>query len=204
VWDSGSRGTVTAHWEWGVTVTVFATKPRQTVDKALSTMVVKAQIPHVPEFFQQAQTSIALHRKLLIQLHKGHKKVAGDLNKEDDFTQQFILCINRVLGVKKRSAEIKRIDMFITNYIRFIQEKGLFSMVDVMVKPLMIRFLFTESNLDEGTSVDDDESEETFVDRFVEKLIKHLLCGFEAKDKAVRVRVCQLISMIMDSLSELE
>jgi condensin complex subunit 3 len=54
---------------------------------------------------------------------------------------------------------------------------------------------------DEG----EDETEESLAaGRFVEMVLKHLLRGIEAKEKFVRLRVCQLIALAMNSLCEIE
>ena len=55
---------------------------------------------------------------------------------------------------------------------------------------------------------EDDEVEETeeslAAERFVEMFLKHLLRGIDAKEKFVRLRVCQLIALTMNSLHEIE
>ena len=55
---------------------------------------------------------------------------------------------------------------------------------------------------------DGDEAEETeeslAAGRFVEMFLRHLLKGIDAKEKFVRLRVCQLIALAMNSLGEIE
>ena len=55
---------------------------------------------------------------------------------------------------------------------------------------------------------EDEEVEETeeslAAGRFVEMFLKHLLKGIDAKEKFVRLRVCQLIALAMNSLHEIE
>ena len=54
----------------------------------------------------------------------------------------------------------------------------------------------------------DEEVEETeeslAAGRFVEMFLRHLLKGIDAKEKFVRLRVCQLIALAMNSLGEIE
>lgn len=55
---------------------------------------------------------------------------------------------------------------------------------------------------------DGEEAEETeeslAAGRFVEMFLRHLLRGIDAKEKFVRLRVCQLIALAMNSLGEIE
>jgi condensin complex subunit 3 len=50
-----------------------------------------------------------------------------------------------------------------------------------------------------------EETEESLgAGRFVEMFLRHLLRGIDAKEKFVRLRVCQLIALAMNSLGEIE
>ena len=50
-----------------------------------------------------------------------------------------------------------------------------------------------------------EETEESLAGgRFVEMFLNHLLKGIDAKEKFVRLRVCQLIALAMNSLHEIE
>lgn len=52
---------------------------------------------------------------------------------------------------------------------------------------------------------DEEETEESLAaGRFVEMFLRHLLQGIDAKEKNVRLRVCQLIALAMNSLGEIE
>lgn len=52
---------------------------------------------------------------------------------------------------------------------------------------------------------EDEETEESLAaGRFVEMFMRHLLRGIDAKEKFVRLRVCQLIALAMNSLGEIE
>jgi condensin complex subunit 3 len=50
-----------------------------------------------------------------------------------------------------------------------------------------------------------EETEESLAaGRFVEMFLRHLLKGIDAKEKFVRLRVCQLIALAMNSMGEIE
>lgn len=49
-----------------------------------------------------------------------------------------------------------------------------------------------------------DEDEETTASRFSALMVKHLLKGFQAKDKNVRLRVVQCMAEMISSIGELE
>lgn len=51
---------------------------------------------------------------------------------------------------------------------------------------------------------DSEEVIETVSSRFVEFLLNHLLRGITVKDKAVRLRCCQIIALSINSLGEIE
>jgi len=52
--------------------------------------------------------------------------------------------------------------------------------------------------------VDDMEEENNFISRFVDSLFNYLLKGISSKNKVVRYRVCQLIALSLDTLTEME
>lgn len=51
---------------------------------------------------------------------------------------------------------------------------------------------------------DEDDDEDTPASRLVSTLLKHLIKGFNAKDKIVRYRVVQIVAELIFSLGELE
>ena len=51
---------------------------------------------------------------------------------------------------------------------------------------------------------DDDDDEDTPTSRLVAALLKHLMKGFQAKDKTVRFRVVQIVAELIFSLGEME
>ena len=56
---------------------------------------------------------------------------------------------------------------------------------------------------EEGEEVEETE-ESLAAGRFVEMFLRHLLRGIDAKEKFVRLRVCQLIALAMNSMGEIE
>jgi condensin complex subunit 3 len=51
---------------------------------------------------------------------------------------------------------------------------------------------------------DSEEVVESISSRFVEFLLTHLLRGITVRDKAVRLRCCQIIALSINSLGEIE
>ena len=51
---------------------------------------------------------------------------------------------------------------------------------------------------------EDEDEEETFINRFIDSLINHLLKGISSNNKVVRYRVCQLIALSLDTVTEME
>lgn len=49
-----------------------------------------------------------------------------------------------------------------------------------------------------------EEVEETMDSRLIRRLLDELLVGLESKDKCVRLRVCQMITLIVNCMDEIE
>ena len=58
-------------------------------------------------------------------------------------------------------------------------------------------------DVEEGEEAEETE-ESLAAGRFVEIFLRHLLKGIDAKEKFVRLRVCQLIALAMNSMGEIE
>jgi condensin complex subunit 3 len=58
-------------------------------------------------------------------------------------------------------------------------------------------------DVEEGEEAEETE-ESLAAGRFVEMFLRHLLKGIDAKEKFVRLRVCQLIALAMNSMGEIE
>jgi condensin complex subunit 3 len=94
--------------------------------------------------FDQAQLSIANHRKNCVALYKLHQQ-AGTVTQmskngttvklvgEKTFGDVFIDLVNRVLVVKKGPATADRIVKFVGSYVKFMNEKGVCPLVKDML-----------------------------------------------------------------------
>ncbi|KAH8108765.1 nuclear condensing complex subunit [Phellopilus nigrolimitatus] len=156
--------------------------PRATFD-------LDALATSIPTIFDQAQSSAATHRKNCVALYKlqsasaavvetaekGRKGEEVRLVGEKVFTEIFLNMLNRVIVVKKGTPNADRIVKFVANYIKFLNDKNV------------------EDN--------DDDSSTT---RFVARLLKHFLKGFQAKSKDVRFRCLNFVSDIVSSLGEID
>ena len=75
-------------------------------------------------------------------------------------------------------------------------------MFKIKVIPLrLLVMVVVKDGEDEGMEETD---ESLAAGRFVEKVLRHLLKGIDAKEKFVRLRICQLIALAMNSLGEIE
>lgn len=61
-----------------------------------------------------------------------------------------------------------------------------------------------ESGIASANHEDDEEEEDTTATRFVTILLKHLLRGFGAKNKNVRLRCCQTVALLINSLESMD
>ena len=183
----------------------------------------------IANIFDQAQVSLANHKKNCVALYKLHIKAAaitqpakkGDglrLVGEKAFQDVFIDMVNRVLVVKKGPANADRIIKYVGAYVKFMNEKGglYFTLLLILLffrKDCvnLIVFLVSEersktasssvSALAANNQEDDDESATT---RFVSRLLNWLLQGFIAKNKNVRYRCTQIVSEMISHLGEIE
>ncbi|EMR09106.1 hypothetical protein PNEG_02450 [Pneumocystis murina B123] len=139
---------------------------------------------NIRQHFNDAQASTATHRKLvnsLLHIHEGQAKKG--LEEEIEFTKEFLRNIFRILPLKKKELTADRIIKFCAHYIQHIQDK--------MKKS-------------ETCKQNEDESEETIASRLVRSLFDHLLPGLESKDKYVRLRICQIITLVINCMEEID
>ncbi|OCH86273.1 hypothetical protein OBBRIDRAFT_248641 [Obba rivulosa] len=145
----------------------------------------------VPALFDQAQSSLANHRKNCVALHKLHTQAAAitryakngtreKLVGEKTFGDIFIDMLSRVLVVKKGTQAADRVVRFVGEYIKFSLDK-----------------VATTSDLPE-------EEDESPASRFALRLVKWLLQGFVAKDKTVRYRSVSLVEVLLSHLGQLD
>ncbi|ORY20755.1 nuclear condensing complex subunit [Naematelia encephala] len=165
---------------------MVAARPR-----ALSASYLTDTLPHlIPPIFEQAQHTTANHRKNIVALRKIHEQAATftesaskggiKLVGERAFTGVFLDMVNRVLVVKKGVAVGDRVVKFVAGYVAYCTQQ------DMASRP-------------EG-----EEDVETFSTRFINKLLRHLLSGMEAKDKTVRFRVTLLVVSMINGFGEMD
>ncbi|OLL22915.1 Condensin complex subunit 3 [Neolecta irregularis DAH-3] len=137
----------------------------------------------LPLIFSDAQRTTATHRKLVNSLRSIQDACATKhaLKGERAFNDEFKRNFNRILPLKKSEPTSDRIIRFSAAFVQHIQKKDATKRQDMM---------------------EDDEDSTTM--RFVAFFITHLLRGLEAKEKSVRLRVCQSIAMVMACLGEID
>lgn len=157
------------------------------VDAGALAASVQAQLPG---HFQDAQHSLANHRKNAVGLYRLHAQCAQlteqtprgtRLVGEKAFNEGFFRCVNRALEVKKGVAAADRVCKFVATYASYAIEQ------------------FAKSASAAGRSPDD-----TPGTRFTAILLKHLLKGFKAKDKNVRLRCCSCVALLMNVVESIE
>ncbi|KAI9140470.1 nuclear condensing complex subunit [Paraphysoderma sedebokerense] len=134
----------------------------------------------IATIFQEAQKSKTGHRKLFNNMRRVHEELVKSGN-EREFVKAFVLCICKVLAVKKKDQTVNRVVDFISGYVHFSTEK--------------------DTPHDESSNVDENE---TLSSRLSGYLITFLLKGIAAKDKVTRLRVCQLIGLIIDTCHSMD
>ncbi|GBC05482.1 hypothetical protein RclHR1_06250004 [Rhizophagus clarus] len=126
----------------------------------------------VPRVFQDVQITASNHRKNAVALRKFQTKCLNynDCG-ENEFNKEFVKNVNIILPVKKGQANVERIINFIATFIKYCYEE-------------------------ENHTMNDGN---TLSSRFTEFLLRHFLKGIEARDKNIRLRVCQLIGIVISS-----
>ncbi|KLT44848.1 hypothetical protein CC85DRAFT_295396 [Cutaneotrichosporon oleaginosum] len=139
----------------------------------------------LPPIFEQAQNTTANHRKNIVQLFKVQRtcaEVTEETEKgirlvgERAFNALFISMINRVLPVKKGVAVADRVVKFVASYVAYTTEQD----------------------------TTEEEDGDSMSQRFVAKLVRHLLAGTEAKDNSVRFRVTLMLASLINGLGEID
>jgi len=175
--------------------------PAATANPEGSRNAVLNSIPtSLPPHFQQAQHSLANHRKNIVSLHRLHLACSAiseqtpkgtRLVGEKAFNDSFFSCLNRVLNLKKGVSNADRVIKFTAAYCKYTQEQ--------------FRIKAREGQPEvPNDDADDEEEEDTPATRFVFILLKHLLRGFAAKDKNVRLRCCQAVALLISGLESID
>ncbi|KAG6907366.1 hypothetical protein DXG01_009187 [Tephrocybe rancida] len=155
--------------------------------------------------FDQAQLSLANHRKNCVTLFKLHHQAAavtqvgknGTLVRlvgERKFGDAFISMVNRVLVVKKGPATADRVVRFIGSYVKFLNEKAAAEKEKALNDP--------SSSI--SARLEEDADDDTVASRFVGRLLNWLLEGFLAKNKITRYRCVCIVSEMISHLGEID
>ncbi|EMD32178.1 hypothetical protein CERSUDRAFT_143953 [Gelatoporia subvermispora B] len=156
-----------------------------------SSAVLETLEETVPAIFDQAQLSLANHRKNCVALHKIHTQAAAVCRPAKDgtklrlvgekaFSNVFIDMLSRVLVVKKGNQAADRVIRFMGAYVKYALEKAT-----------------------SKTEAQDDE-DETPASRFALRLLSWTLQGFEAKDKTVRYRCITIIEELLSHFTQVD
>ncbi|KAI0073119.1 hypothetical protein K474DRAFT_1603932 [Panus rudis PR-1116 ss-1] len=159
---------------------------------------------NVASIFDQAQTSVANHRKNCVALHKLYIRSVSSTTKhavdengnfagERLFGDIFVDMVNRILVIKKGSSPADRVVRFIGSFVRYLTEKG----SEGKKKPTSE----TASAMYQACDEDDEDTPQT---RFISRLLSYLLRGFHAKDKTVRFRAVHIVAELISHLGELD
>ncbi|KAK1232890.1 chromosome condensation complex Condensin, subunit G [Marasmius sp. AFHP31] len=152
--------------------------------------------------FDEAQSSVANHRKNCVNLYKLHgqasaifqptkKGKAVELIGEITFQDAFVDMVNRILDVKK-GGFADRIVKFVGSYVKFVNDKVIEEKSTQNAGP------------SESASTQTRDDEETLASRFVARLLQHLFQGFQSKNKVVRQRSVHLVSEMMTNIGEID
>ncbi|KAJ7669544.1 nuclear condensing complex subunit [Mycena polygramma] len=130
----------------------------------------------VAAIFDQAQTSLANHRKNCVALYKIHVKTSamdkrGAGGDQSAFIATFLDMVSRVVAVKKGPATVDRIIKFVAQYVRFVNEK---------------------------------DDEDTIASVFVSSILEWIVQGFVAKNKVVRYQTVHLVAEMILFLGEVD
>ncbi|KAF8875410.1 nuclear condensing complex subunit [Gymnopilus junonius] len=170
----------------------------------------------ISAIFEQAQSSLANHKKNCVALYKIQTKAAGvrqptktkttkDKGKngvapgeilvaEKAFQDVFIDMLARVLVVKKGPATADRIVKYVGAFVKFMNEK----VIEAKSKTA------SSSSASTGNGQVIEEDEDTPTSRFVSHLLTWLLQGFVAKNKVVRYRCIQIVAEMISHLGEID
>ncbi|KIK06440.1 hypothetical protein K443DRAFT_674418 [Laccaria amethystina LaAM-08-1] len=165
-----------------------------------STRVLDDLQETIAALFDQAQSSIANHKKNCVTLYKLHVKAAAITKPskagvkpigERAFGDVFIDMISRVLPLKKGPATADRIVKYVGAYVQFINEK----------------VALGKSNAASSSSAqapDSADEEDNFTTRFVARLLQWLLQGFVAKNKNIRYRCIHFVAEMISHIGEVD
>ena len=158
----------------------------------------------IQTIFHESQKTAATHRKLVNSLRTVQLSCL-EKGQEEAFNDEFIRCVNRVLPVKKSEPTADRVVKFVGNFIQHVQDKSMLPTCPGGLGVCVLTLAVVKEGAEDEDAMDIEETEESLAaGRFVDMFLRHLLKGIDAKEKFVRLRVCQLIALAMNSLGEIE
>ncbi|KAK0384814.1 hypothetical protein NLU13_7292 [Sarocladium strictum] len=145
--------------------------------------------------FRDAQHTTAAHRKLVVTLRKIHESCcyephnpkavsAADEFDEEAFNHEFVRCVTKVMPIKKAESAGDKVIAFICLFIRHANEKD--------------QELIGDDEIDENIMT------ETPSTRLISQLTEAVIPLMTVKDKFVRFRSTQLISLLVNSLDGID
>ncbi|KAJ1982784.1 chromosome condensation complex Condensin, subunit G [Dimargaris xerosporica] len=194
--------------------------------------VLKTLTTAVPEIFNECQTTATQHRRNAVALRKLQEQcsalrpeeIALYLHQNPDqtpllvcssseypgesiFNNEFVRNLNKVLPVKKREPSVELVLRFVASFVQYAHERDAKPPApsqapttaagdDIFGSPSRP----TDHAMGDPAEADAD----TLSSRFIEFLMYHLLKGFGAKDKPVRLRVVQLVAQCVNSFGEID
>ncbi|KAK7206438.1 nuclear condensing complex subunit [Myxozyma melibiosi] len=148
----------------------------------------------IAHIFQDVQKSTTSHKKHGIRLWSIHKQ-AYEKDMKTSFDKKFCAMLNQILPVKKSEPAGEKVAKFVTHYVEYIATQG---------APKAQDNEDVDMDIDMDIDEEDESSEHFMAHSFIEMLFAHLLQGVDAKNKAVRFRVCQLLASIVVHLGEID
>ncbi|CAH3143074.1 unnamed protein product [Porites lobata] len=130
----------------------------------------------VRSIFEEAQRGIQHHKKLLTELKRLH-----DSSSEDEFQESFLWHLKHAMVVFNREPAVERVIDFAAKYATLKDHR-------------------TSEPQKNGQGSDDEQDNAS--NAFLDFLFTFLLDSHEAKDKAVRFRVCQLINKLLNNMDD--
>ncbi|RKP00712.1 hypothetical protein CXG81DRAFT_19368 [Caulochytrium protostelioides] len=139
----------------------------------------------VSQLFAEAVSSGTSHRKNARKLRKLHRQCAQrrreDPQRPDDLAEAVWQCVLQIIAAKQDAVETARAFRFLTAYLTLLNHDAPPASGDAP----------------------EEERDATLSAMLVETLLTRAMLGLEARDKHVRRRVCEVISLLLAHLSEI-
>ncbi|WPK25769.1 hypothetical protein PUMCH_003098 [Australozyma saopauloensis] len=152
-------------------------------------------ISHV---FNDAQSTLSGHRKLVILLRKIQVR-ATQIDSEEQFNFQFTKTISKMLNLKKGEAAGDRIAKFCSLFVSTMakqEQENPTLRIDPSLK--------SEDESDTSDVSDSEQEKENVACEFIDYLIRHLLRGIESRFRDVRYRIVQLLAYLVNHITEMD